>query len=320
MYRLILMLLVAALVIEGAFIPAALQAAEKKIGLMWVGSSGMAKRVMIGFVRKARQIDPDLKTTTKMAIKNMDEGAKVFRDLEATMDGVVFLRSNGAKFLGKLETPPRVPCFVGGCNNPAFLGAVKDLNAPEGNITGVTYFIPYEKRFQLIMTLFPDIKSVALLMHRGHPGSPIDRAGTRAQCSRLGLAYSEVIAGDLKELMQGAKGLAGKVDLFILSSTSLVLDNAVSLLTITNPTKTPMFSYSEKPVKNAAVAALAARDEFLGGMLAESVVEVVANGKPVSQVPVKTDPAPLVIVNVPMMKALGLQFPQAVMSNAKRIE
>lgn len=197
---------------------------------------------------------------------------------------------------------------------------MKKLEAPEGNITGVTYFIPFNKRFDVIKALFPNVKSVGLLLEDGHPGSVIDRQGTRSQCEKWGIAYHEIVAKNASQLLSGVKQTIDKIDLLILSSTAVVMDSATALLVHTNPAKKPIVSYSEKPVNFAAVAALASRDQYLGAMLAQSVVDVVVKGKPVSQVPVKMDPDPQLIVNVKMMNALGLEFPSDLMAKAKLIK
>jgi putative ABC transport system substrate-binding protein len=301
-------------------IATATHAEDPTVGVMWVGKSAMTKRVMLGFSREMKDIAPSVKVIRKIELPSMTEGRDEFFSLEKTVDGVVFLRSNGAKFLGSLNRPTSVPCFVGGCNNPVYLGAVRSLQAPEGTVTGVTYFIPYKQRFDVIASLFPNIKSVVLLTEKGHPGTPIDRRGTQAQCKALGIAYHEVEASNSNELLEGLKQVVNKVDLVILSSTALALDTATALLMVTNPAKKPMFSFSEKPANFAAVAALTARDEYLGRLLAKSVVDVVVNGKPVSQVPVKIDPEPRLVVNKKMMNALGLSFPSELLSTAKIID
>ena len=254
-------------------IPERLDAASKTIAVMWKGKSKMTNQVMMGFMAKVRTLAPDLQIKQYRHLKDMKELEQVFRESEKNTDGIVVLRSSGAKFLGTAN--PKLPCFVGGCNNPAELGVIKNLDAPEGNITGVTYFIPYEKRFQIIMSLFPSIKSVGILVQKGHPSGPIEAQGAQAQCKRLGIAYNEVMADDLKSLIEGTKKLAGKVDLIIISNNRLVMDNITNLLPILNKTKTPTFSFADAPVKAGAVAGVAADDTQLGGFLAESVVDVV---------------------------------------------
>jgi putative ABC transport system substrate-binding protein len=121
-------------------------------------------------------------------------------------------------------------------------------------------------------------------------------------------------------LVDGTKKLSGKVDIFIISNTGLVMDNTVSLLAVANSTNTPMFAFAEKPVKAGAVVGMVADDVKLGSMLADSVVDVVVNRKPVSSVPVKTDPDPKILVNQAMMQSLGLKFPQEILGKAQVIQ
>jgi len=318
MKKLSVMLLAGFLLLTAIAMPRNLYAENNKIAVMWVGKSGMTNLVLLGFLQRARVIAPNMEIKLKRELKDMQEAETAFREFEATMDGIVFLRSTGAEFLAKAD--PKIPCFVGGCNNPSYLGTIKNLNEPEGKITGVTYYIPYDQIFRVMLTLFPNTKSVGILLEKGHPGAAIDQEGTRAQCQKLNLAYNEVLASNREQLIEGAKKLSGQVDLFIISNTALAMDNTVSLLAVANSTKTPIFSFAEKPVQAGAAVGIVADDVKLGSMLADSVVDVVINRKPVSKVLVKTDPEPKILINQSMMQGLGLQFPQAILEKAQLIK
>jgi putative tryptophan/tyrosine transport system substrate-binding protein len=89
---------------------------------------------------------------------------------------------------------------------------------------------------------------------------------------------------------------------------------------VTNPAKRPIFSYAADRAEKGATAELAADDDKLGRMLAESVVDVVVNKKPISQVPVKMDPSPKLIINEGQMRALNLKFPEAILKNARMVK
>jgi putative tryptophan/tyrosine transport system substrate-binding protein len=290
-------------------------AASKAVAVIWEGRAEMANRVAMGFLARVRTLAPDLEIKQYRQLKTIQEAEQVFRECESKMDGIVFLRSSGAQFLATAD--PKVPCFVGGCNNPAELGVIKNLNAPEGKITGVTYWIPFQKRFEIIMSLFPNTRGVGLLVEQGHPGGIIEAQGTREQCKRVGIAYNEVLASDLSTLIDGVKKIAGKVDLILIPANRLISDNIVNLLPILSVTKTPTFSFADAPVKSGAVAGVAADDIKLGELLAESVVDVLIKQKPISQVPVKVDPDPKISVNESMMKSLGLKFPEEILIKAE---
>ncbi len=313
MKRLLVLCVVAGLLLGVSGIENPSHAQGKEVAVIWDTKSLMVKNLVKGFLAEIGMLAPDLKITVHGKLKDMDEAVQVFHECESKVDGIVFLRSSGAEYLGKIK--PKVPCFVGASNNPQELGVIRNLAAPEGMVTGVTYFIPYKKRFEIIMALFPKIKTVGLLVEEGHPSGRIERAAAKQECDRIGLVYREVVAANLAQLVRETREL-GKVDLVIVTNTRLVMDNLTNLLPITNATKTPVFSFAEKPVKTGAVAGIAADDEKLGAMLAHSVVDVVIKGTPVSMVPVKMDPHPVLTINEPMMKSLGLSFPDAIMKTS----
>jgi putative ABC transport system substrate-binding protein len=310
--------LLASLLLVTVLGPTGSAAAEKQVAVIWEGKSGMTKRVHMGFMHRMRAIGPEVKIINRVELPSIQDAEKAFRELEPTVDGIVFLRSSGAEFLGKAN--PKVPSFVGGCNNPVDLGAVKQLDAPEGNVTGVTYFIPYEKRFEVLKKMFPAAKSIGIVLQKGHPATPIDQKGTKEQCDRLGLAYQEVVAENANQLLQGAEALADKVQVLIISATGLVIDNTVNLVGIQNRKKVPLFSYAEGRAKLGALAELAARDEELGSMLADSVVDVVAKGKRVAQVPVKMDPKPSLVINDGIAKMLNVSVPSELQGQVQLVQ
>ncbi|MEW6348019.1 MAG: ABC transporter substrate binding protein [Thermodesulfobacteriota bacterium] len=289
-------------------------AAEKTIGLMWTTKSGIAKRTAVAFIERMREIAPDVKVIERSQLPAGVDVEQVFKDLEGSTDAVVFLRSMGAQFLAK--APLKGPAFIGACNNPQELGVIKNLASPEGNITGVTYFVPYEQRFEAIRSLFPRVKSLALALERGHPVAPLEQSGTREQCLRLGIAYHEVQASTAKELDAEMEKVADKVDLFVAGATRLAIDNITVQTTVANRHNKPIFSYTDGRTKLGATAELAANDLKLGRMLAESVVDVVVKGRPVREVPVKMDPQPELVINETMVKILGLDIPAEIMKKA----
>jgi putative tryptophan/tyrosine transport system substrate-binding protein len=318
MMRILFSLMIAVGAVSLWLDPAACLAADKRIAVMWVGQAEQCNLWSKHFLARLKQIAPQVKVTLKMDLPDMATGEKVFRELESQVDGIVFLRSNGATFLGKAK--PKIPCFVGNTNNPQELGVVANLEAPEGNITGATHYLPFEKRFAAIKTLFPKAQRIGLLLEKGHPGSAIDQKGTREQCEKLGMEYHELSPATMDELIAGAKDMAGKVDVMIMSSTALVHDHTEALVPICRTAKVPLFAYADSPVARGALASVGARSEVLGAKLADMVVDVVINGKPVSQVPVAMDPDPRISLNEEAMEAFALKLPPSVLRQARIVK
>ena len=298
-------------------LPAA-QASAKDItlGVAWAGKSGMAKRILKGLEAGLAEYGPNIKVEVLKTLPNIEELAKVAKRFEKEKSGMVILRSNGAKWLAK--NPPSIPTFIGACNNPEQLGAVKNMQAPEGMITGVTYFLPVKTQFEVFKAILPNMKSVLLLLEKGHPGSLIDQASTKVACKQFGVAYAEKLCSSKDEALAAAKSAQGKHSAIILGNEALLLDSSKDIVAAAG--KTPVLAYSNKPVKNGALGGFVADDTKLGHMLAKSVAEVLLKGKAVKDVPVGVDPDPKFTINVTTAEKLGISVPFEILESATRIK
>lgn len=287
-----------------------------EIGVAWAGKSGMANRVADGFAKGIAEFAPDLKIEYHKELDSVEALAEVAGRFQQEKQGMVILRSNGAEWLG--QNPPTIPTFIGGCNHPGELGAVKNLDAPEGNITGVTYFLPVRTQFETFRAILPGLKSVLLLVDPSNPSAAIDREGTREVCTAMGIAYNEKACGSKEEIVAAVQEYQGKVEAMIIGSQATIIDNTTAAVETAG--STPVFSFSSKPVKDGAVGGFVADDVQLGRMLAQSVADVMVNGKAIKDVPVKVDPKPIFYVNVKSAQRLGLEIPYEILETATLVE
>jgi putative ABC transport system substrate-binding protein len=285
---------------------------------MWMGRSGMSKRVYAGFKEYVAKHAPEVVLEPVIELKDEAAALPVYKRFQAEKRGVVFLRSSGVKFL--MKHPPQKPTFIGGCTNPAALGAMKDLNSPPANITGVTYYIPASRQIGTLKKAFPGVKSVALLVEAGHPSSGIDSKETRAACKENGILYHEYSCASTDDIVTAMKDVYDrKIDLVIIGNQALIFDNGE--LIAKNARRTPVASYAEKPIKDGfALCGLAADDNKLGKMMANSLIDVLLKGKKISDIPVQTDPNPRFTVNTRVMDKLGTTLPGNLLKYAKKIE
>jgi putative tryptophan/tyrosine transport system substrate-binding protein len=155
------------------------------IGVAWEGKSGMANTVIKGFNEGIKGSGFNIEYQKDLA--SVDELVKVMNRFQKEKAGMVILRSTGAELL--IKTPPTIPTFLGACNNPAKVGVVKNMKAPEGKITGVSYYVPGIIHVKLIKTILPEVKSVMLLLDKDHPSAPIENEETKEGCAALKITY-----------------------------------------------------------------------------------------------------------------------------------
>ena len=290
--------------------------ADVKIGVAWIGKSGMTNRVVSGLQEVLKTFDDSIEIEYQKELDSAESLAEIVKKWTTDKDGMVILRSNGAKWL--IDNPPTIPTFIGGCNNPEQLGLLKDMNAPDGNITGVTYFLPVSTQFETFQAIVTDLKSVLLLLEEGHPGSIVDQDGTKAICEKLGIEYNEIFNKTKEDIFSAVEKFKGKVSTIIIGSEALIMDNAAAIVEAAGAT--PVLAYSSKPVKVGALGGFVADDEKLGEALAESIIDVLINGKAIKEVPVKVDPNPKFYINVTTAEKIDIKIPYEILEMSTIIE
>lgn len=288
---------------------------ELKIGVAYTYQSGMAERVLVGFDRQMRSLGVSVRMTYRTGLKGQAALGRAIRDFEQTQDGILIMRSTGAKWLVKNSTT--IPTFVGACNHPGQLGVINNIDAPERNITGVTYYLPRKVQWEIFRAILPEAKSIYLLLEKGHPSSDVDLHETKAICKDLGITLHYKYNKILPQAIEVIQAYREKVDAFILGTQALYIDNTDKL--VSKFPHTVFLSYSGKQVENGALGGFVADDYLLGRKLANSVHDVLVKGMPFSKVPVKFDRRPKFLVNVQAAERLGVEIPFEILQAATLI-
>lgn len=298
---------VCALLLMGIALPLVVNAepaADQKVGVMWVSESAMAERVTRGFLRRMAELAPDVELELQRALPDDAAARPVFRRFQAEKDAVLFLREHGARWLA--DHSPKVPSFIVTSGHPERLGVLADMNRPGGLVTGVTRHLPATRQFELYRKLFPELRSVGLLVQSGDTEAGLDIGEMRALCEELGLECSVASCATKTELVAQVKRLRGNVDLLLLGDQKLLVDNSAVVVTLAGAT--PVMSCSMEPPGRGVLGAPAPDDAKLGAMLAESVCAVLG-GTAVAEVPVKTDLEPRLFIDPRRLAELGLELP-----------
>ena len=287
------------------------------VGVAWAGKSGMASRVLEGVQIRLAEVAPEITLDIHDALSSVDELDEVSKNFQTSgKDAQIILRSNGTVYLG--ENPPSIPSFIGGNNHPVELGAVASMEVPGGMVTGVTYHIPITPVLESFMFLHPYMDSVLLLSQKNYVSSAIDWKGTEQACDELGLVCAQELISDRDDIIEVLNRTAGQYSAIVLGNQAAVFENAATV--VEHAPEVPLFSYAEKGVINGAAGGVIADDHKLGRMLADSLIEVVINGKEAKNIPIKRDENPKFIVNMQAVNRYGLAVPASLLGIAELIE
>lgn len=287
-----------------------------EVGVAWQGKSGMAKRVLAGFEEAMKEVGAGANLEVRPELVDRAALDQAISDFEASKGAMVILRSNGAKALGGRS--PAIPAFIGASNHPGHLGVISNLDAPEGNISGVTYFIDYTVRLESFASILPEVGSLHLIVEEGHPGSQVDIDGTMAACSALGLTCSHSTVKGREAILADVSANKDASAIVIGNQAGLYDEHMADVLRAAG--ETPVVSYAAAAVKNGALTALSANDHELGRMLALQVVEVLSQGKSVGDVPIGFDQEPRILVNMSTLSGLGIELAPEIFESAQLIE
>jgi putative tryptophan/tyrosine transport system substrate-binding protein len=303
-------------VLSALALVSAQSASATDIGVTWQGKSGMAKRILAGFQERMGEIAADVKLEVVPEQADAASLKAVVDRFQSEKQGMLVLRSSGSKYFA--NNPPSIPGFVGGTNHPATLGAMKNMDAPEGNVTGVTYFIPHVIMIESFMALYPDLTSALLVLEKGHPGAPLDEKGVMAACEELVIDCTVAYVDGAEGVAVAIKNVAASVSAVLLGNQAAIFDNADKYVSAAG--KIPMFAFSKSAVTKGALAGFSANDHKLGRMLADSVVDVVVKGKAIKDTPVKTDPEPVFHINTTVAATIGIEVPFQMKESANLIK
>lgn len=292
-------------------------AAADGIGVLWYQKSGMAQRVYKSMVKELGEHAPDLNIEARIDLADAASALPIYQRFLHEKKAVVFLRSDGARYM--VQRPPGIPGFFGAAYHPVSLGVVDDLEQPNGMLTGVSYFVPISKQFDMYEKLFPNLQAIGLLVKADHPSSPVEQADTRAECERRGIRYLDTVCADKRSLVRGVRQLLEEgAEVLILGNQNLLIDNGAVVSSLAGTT--PVMSYSEKPItQRVALGGLVASDAKLGVMLAHSILAVVREGQPIGSIPVGLDPEPRLLIDPARAAKLGIVLSDEIISSMETV-
>jgi putative ABC transport system substrate-binding protein len=214
-----------------------------------------------------------------------------------------------------------IPIVMAVSGDPVATGFVASLARPGGNITGMAGFGPEgsAKRLELLKDAFPRTRQVAVLLNPDNPGN-----------IRLAFPAMEATAKSLKLELQpfGVRGpveidsafaamAKRRVDAVVSTDDGLFIANAGAIANLAAKLRLPSVGTSEFAEAGGLMAYGANRVEMF--RRAAYFVDRIFKGAKPADLPVEQATRFETVLNQKTAKALGLQFPQAVLARADRV-
>lgn len=200
-----------------------------------------------------------------------------------------------------------LPIVFSAVNDPVGTKLVKNLDHPEGSVTGVLYVNPIAKQLQLIRDILPKAKKIGILYNAGEANSVGDAKIFSEVGKQMGFQIVEATITNTSQLFSATKSLSEKVEAIYFPTDNSVVSAVETVLNICQQQKIPAFSADSDSVKKGALATLSLNHFEIGVLTAQAVMDI-WNGKKPSDIPVKIPTAFEVFLNEKTAKQLGLTF------------
>jgi len=214
-----------------------------------------------------------------------------------------------------------LPIVMAASADPVALGFVASLARPGGNVTGLTGIAPetVAKRLELLVDVFPRTKQVAVLFNPDNPGYirlvfPVMEVA--AASLKLGLQQFPVRGpGEFDSAFAAMAKI--RVDAVVTTDDGVLAANFGAIAKLAAKMRLPSVGLPEFAEAGGLMAYGASRLESF--RRAAYFVDRILKGAKPADLPVEQATRFETVLNQKTARALGIQFPQAVLARADRV-
>jgi len=238
--------------------------------------------------------------------------------VRARVDVIVTHGTPGA--LAAKAATTSIPIVVAIVGDVLASGIVKSLAKPEGNITGITYFLPelMAKRLELLREAFPHASRVAVLTNPDNPSTEPVLKAMRVRAESLRTALLPGAARSPEEL-GGAFAAAGRnrAAAVVITDDAMLNANGAAIAELAAKRALPTVGFAELADDGGLMSYGVNRIDFW--RRAAYFVDKIAKGVKIADLPVEQPDKFEFVINMRTAKALGLKIPQSVRLRADRV-
>lgn len=208
-----------------------------------------------------------------------------------------------------------IPVVMGAISDPVGAKLVKNLDQPEGNVTGLSNHVPLAQTVELIEMITPDAKTIGVLYASSEDNSVSQVKEFTQYAEKSGLKVVEYAVPSTNEITTTMSVMTGKVDAIFVPQDNTIASAFPTVVTAANAAKIPIYSSVDTMVKQGSIASVAQSQYDLGLETAKIAVKILA-GKKVSEVPVKVVDTGTPTLNLKAAKELGITIPDSLLEEA----
>lgn len=203
-----------------------------------------------------------------------------------------------------------IPILVSAVTDPASAKLVKSNELPETNVSGTSDLTPCEAQIKLLKKILPEAQTVAMLYCSNEQNSFFQVELAKKACDEIGLSYIDATVSNSNEIQQVVQSLVGKVDAIYTPTDNMIAAGMPTVALVANQNKIPVIAGEKGMVDGGALATYGINYYELGKQTAAMAIDVLVNGKNISEMPIQYNEKCELSVNENTKELLGLTIPE----------
>ncbi len=178
-----------------------------------------------------------------------------------------------------------------------------------GNISGTSDLAPLEDQAQMVLDLVPDAKTVGLLYCSAEPNSSYQVKVVKEYLEDKGLTVKDFAFSASSDVAQVAEAAATASDAIYIPTDNTAASCTETINNVVLPKKTPIIAGEAGICSGCGIATLSISYKELGKKTGEMAVEILKDGKDISEMAIAYDDNPVKKYNKTICDELGIKVP-----------
>lgn len=211
-----------------------------------------------------------------------------------------------------------IPIVFSAVTDPVGAKLLKSMQAPEGNVTGLSDLSPVGQHVELMAQIVPGLKTIGVVYNPGEANAVSLLELLQKEAKARGYKVAAAAANRTAEVKTAALSAAGKSEILYAITDNTVASAIAALVGAANSAGVPVFGAETSYVDSGAVAAVGFDYYQIGVQTAEYVAAILRGKKP-SELPARVAKGTDIVINPAAAKKLGVSLPAALTKNPARV-
>jgi putative ABC transport system substrate-binding protein len=273
--------------------------------------------IIEGLAELGRVEGTEVTFTYETAQGNPATAAQIARQFAGERPAVIVAISTPSAQAAAAATTD-IPIVFSAVTDPLAAGLVATLDAPGGNVTGVSDMAPTADHVALIKEVTPAVTRLGVLFNPGEVNSVSAVEALKAAAAEAGLTIVEGPATNSAGVQAAARALVGNVDAIYVPTDNTIVSAFESAVGVAIEAQLPLYAADTDSVARGALAAVGF-DYFHVGVQTAVLVDQVLAGEDPGTIPVVFASGTDLHVNLATAQAIGVTIPEAVIARAANV-